>query len=805
DSYLDFLSAVPPVDSSGLGAIAWTDVGPLPVGASTTLVVNFSAQTSTLSLPETNIVVTSPTTPPDEPDLPPVTNDAPYEISSAGYTIVKTYTSPAGRAAQVGETISFDLLITNTGDVQLVVIPVVDTFDDGYLDYASAVPPADSNDTGIIYWDDVGTLASGASTTLVVNFTAQATTLSLPETNIVATAPTTPADEPNVLPKTNEAPYEISSASYLVTKEYISPAGRAAQVGETITFNLIVTNSGDVAFVTTPVFDTFDDSYLDFLSAVPPADSNDTGIIYWDDIGALPVGTSTTVTVNFTAQASTLSLPETNVVVAGPTTPPTEPDLPPQTNDAPYEISSAGYTIVKTYTSPAGRAAQVGETITFDLLITNTGDVQLVVIPVVDTFDDGYLNFASAIPPADSNDTGIIYWDDVGTLPVGASTTLVVSFTAEATTFSLPETNTVSTAPTTPADEPNVLPKTNDAPYEISSAGYTIVKTYTSPAGRAAQVGETISFDLLITNTGDVQLVVIPVIDTFDDSYLDFSSAVPPANSNATGIIYWDDVGTLASGASTTLVVNFTAQASTLSLAETNTVETAPTTPSDEPNVLPKTNDAPYEISSAGYDLVKTLTSPLGRAAQVGETISFDLLITNTGDVQLVVIPVVDTFDDGYLDFLSAIPPADSNDTGVIYWDDVGTLAAGSSTTLVVNFTAQATTFSLPETNTVETAPTTPADEPNVDPKTNDAPYEISEADYLVTKELISPTGRAAQVSETISFNLVVTNSGDVDFVTLPITDTFDDAYLDFLNAIPPADSNDTGIVYWDDVGALPV
>ncbi|NCC53605.1 MAG: hypothetical protein EOM20_20680, partial [Spartobacteria bacterium] len=677
-------------------------------------------------------------------------------------------------------------------------------FDDTYLNFSSAVPPADSNDTGMIYWDDVGTLASGASTTLVVNFTAQATTLSLPETNLVATAPTTPPDEPNVLPKTNEAPYEISSASYLVTKEYVSPAGRAAQVGETITFNLVVTNSGDVAFVTTPVVDTFDDSYLDFLSATPPASSNDTGMIYWDDAGALPVGASTTLVVNFTAQATTLSLPETNQVVASPTTPPSEPNLPPLTNEAPYEISHAGYDLVKTRTFPVGRAAQVGEIITFEFLITNTGDVNLVTIPIIDAFDGTYLSYTGAVPPADSADSVTAMWNDVGPLAVGASTTIVVNFTARQST-SQTETNLVFTTPTTPADEPGVPEKTNDAPYEISNAGYDIVKTYTAPAGRAAQVGETISFDLLITNTGDVELVVIPVVDTFDDSYLDFLSAIPPVDSNDTGIIYWDDVGTLPVGASTTLVVNFTAQASTLSIAETNTVETSPTTPSDQPNVPPKTNDAPYEISSAGYYLVKTLTSPLSRAAQVGETISFDLLITNTGDVQLVVIPVVDTFDDSYLDFLSAIPPADSNDTGVIYWDDVGTLPVGASTTLVVNFTAQATTLSLPETNSVTTAPTTPADEPPVEPKTNDAPYEISEADFLVIKTLTSPVGRAAQIGETITFNLVVTNSGDVAFVTLPITDIFDDAYLDFLNAIPPADSNDTGIVYWDDVGALPV
>ncbi|NCC51158.1 MAG: DUF11 domain-containing protein, partial [Spartobacteria bacterium] len=805
DTYLIFNSTVPTESSNDTGIIYWDDIGPLNAGASTTLVVNFTAEATTMTLPETNTVSTAPTTPPTEPNVPERTNDAPYAVSIVGYTLDKTLMAPTNRAAQVGETITFNVTIVNTGEVQLTTIPVVDTFNDALLDFSTAVPAADSNDTDHVYWDNVGPLVAGASTTLVLNFTAQATTLSQLETNVVETTPTTPPTEPGVPPKTNDAPYEISSAGYLLTKTLTSPSGRAAEIGETISFDVAIVNTGDVVLVTVPVGDTFDDSYLDFLSAVPPVDASGVGSLSWTDVGPLAVGATTTLVVNFTAQATTFSLPETNTVDTAPTTPVDEPDVDPQTNDAPYEISSAGYDIIKTLTSPLGRAAQVGETISFDLLITNTGDVQLVVIPVIDTFDDAYLNFSSAVPPVSSNATGILYWDDVGTLAGGASTTLVVNFTAQASTLSMLETNTVETAPTTPGDEPNVDPKTNDAPYEISQVGYEAVKTLISPVGISAIIGETITFNLTVNNTGDVNLVTVPVADLFDDSYLDFLSAVPPVDSSGVGTLSWTDVGPLAAGATTTLVVNFTAQATTLSLPETNTVVTSPTTPPTEPNLPPVTNEAPYEISSAGYTILKTYTSPAGRAAQVGETISFDLLITNTGDVQLVVIPVVDTFDNAYLNFLNAIPPADSNDTGIIYWDDVGTLAVGSSTTLVVNFTAQASTLSIAKTNTAETAPTTPADRPNVLPKTNDAPYEISEADFLVSKELISPTGRAAQVSETITFNLVVTNSGDVAFVTLPITDTFDDSYLDFLSAIPPADSNDTGIIYWNDVGALPV
>ncbi|NCC51599.1 MAG: hypothetical protein EOM20_10320, partial [Spartobacteria bacterium] len=804
DTYLNFSSAVPPADSNDTGMIYWDDVGTLASGASTTLVVNFTAQATTHGLPETNIVTTAPTTPPDEPDVPSKTNDAPYEISEADYLVFKTLTSPAGRAAQVGETVTFVLTVTNAGDVAFVTLPLTDTFDDAYLDFLSAIPPADSNDTGIIYWDDLGALPVGTATTVTVNFTAQASTLSLSETNAVVAAPTTPPDEPDLPPRTNDTPYEISQVGYAALKTLISPVGRAAQVGETITFHLAVSNTGDVQLVTVPIEDQFDDTYLDFLSAVPPVDSSAAGVLSWTNAGPLPVGASTTLVVNFTAQASTLSLPETNTVITSPTTPPDEPDLPPVSNDVPYEISSAGYDLVKTLTSPAGRAAQVGETVTFNLLVTNTGDVQLVTIPVVDTFDDGYLSFVSAVPPADSNDIGVVYWDDAGPLAVGASTTLVVNFTALASTLSLPETNIVTAAPTTPPDEPDVPPLTNDTPYEISSAGYTLNKMLASPLGRAAQVGEVITFMVTVANTGDVQLTTIPINDTFSSAYLAFLSAVPPSDSSGPGTVAWTNVGPLGSGASTTLVVNFTALASTMDLPETNIVVTAPSTPPDEPDVPPATNQAPYRISEAGYTLAKTLLSPSGRAAQLGETVSFRIDITNTGDVALVTVPVDDVFDDGYLDFSSAIPPASSNQSNHVYWNNVGPLTAGSVTSLYVDFTAQASTLSLPETNTVITAPTTPPNQPTVPVLSNDAPYEISSAGYLLEKIIIEPTNRPGIIGLPIVFDLRITNTGDVELLTVPVTDTYNTVYIDFESATPTPDSSVPGTLVWNDVGPLP-
>ncbi|MCB1102724.1 MAG: DUF11 domain-containing protein, partial [Kiritimatiellae bacterium] len=417
------------------------------------------------------------------------TNDAIVVLVAPGYTVAKTLTAPLGRAAGVGETISFEITVANTSDVQLATVPLTDTFDATYLTYQSAIPPADVVLPGSLSWTNIGSVDIGASTSVVVNFTAVSSTLSLPETNTVLATHTTPPGFPGVPPRTNQAPYEISDPSFVLTKTLTSPFGRAAQVGESVVFTLSVSNNGDVALSTIPVEDLFDATYLSFVSAIPPADSNAVGQVNWDDIGPLPVGASTSIVATFTAVASTGSGLETNLVIASPTTPPTEPPVPPQTNEVPYDISSPGFTVVKTLTSPTGRAAAVGETVTFSLTVANTGDVDFVSLPLDDTFDATYLVYQSATPPADTSIAGALSWTDIGPLASGSSTSVVVNFIATASTFSLPETNTVVASPTVPPTEPPVPPQTNDEPYEISSPGYLVVKTLTSPSGRAAAVG----------------------------------------------------------------------------------------------------------------------------------------------------------------------------------------------------------------------------------------------------------------------------------------------------------------------------
>ena len=295
------------------------------------------------------------------------------------------------------------------------------------------------------------------------------------------------------------------------------------------------------------------------------------------------------------ATASSVGNDRTNTVIATPGTPTNYPPVPPHTNDVPYKTSRAGYSVAKTLTSPVGRSAQVGETLTFNLVVANTGDVVLASVPLVDTYESSYLSYQSASQAPDGVSPGSLTWNNIGVIGVGSSRTVSVTFLAVGSSAGQARTNAVIATPGTPTNYPPVPPQTSDVPYKVSRPGYSLTKTILSPAYRSAITGEVVVFRLRVENTGDVALVTVPLVDTYDAAYLAFSNATPAPDSIGVGSLAWNNVGPLAAGQTTDVVVRFVATQETAGSQRTNTVVATPSVPTNEPPVPPHTNDVPYK------------------------------------------------------------------------------------------------------------------------------------------------------------------------------------------------------------------
>ena len=118
---------------------------------------------------------------------------------------------------------------------------------------------------------------------------------------------------------------------------------------------------------------------------------------------------------------------------------------------------------------------------------------------------------------------------------------------------------------------------TIDAGMSIPSS-YTISKENTT-VDQELTPGDAISFTITIKNTGKTWLAEIPLKDQYDTTYLTYVNANPSSDDNVDdGLINWADVtgsGQLAPNATISIVVNFTAKASTENLANHQTINTA--------------------------------------------------------------------------------------------------------------------------------------------------------------------------------------------------------------------------------------
>ena len=221
------------------------------------------------------------------------------------------------------------------------------------------------------------------------------------------------------------------------------------QVGQELTFTIRITNTGTISITTLPLIDEYESSILQLERTIPLSSTNIVtpatggGLITWSDLttdtvfGPLNPGQSIEIITVFRAIAprvATVNRARIGAAVgfggqeyAG--------DGRSSTGDA-----IGGQVIVRKELVTDTVAAS-GLPLTFTITISNDGAADLTRIPLRDTFDLTYLQFASAIPTPTLTSTatiteGVLEWDNVLTglgltrLRPGEIITVTTVFTA---------------------------------------------------------------------------------------------------------------------------------------------------------------------------------------------------------------------------------------------------------------------------------------------------------------------------------------------------------------------------------------
>ncbi len=509
-----------------------------------------------------------------------------------------------------------------------------------------------------------------------------------------------------------------------VTKTLVEPADGVAQVGDTVTYQIQIENTGNTTLEVVPLQDTYNTTYLSFTTANPaPDDSADDGTLNWSDlttvpgIGDLNPGESATVQVTFSANASTQALPgdvTTNTATVSGATDQNDNTAPDESDGADVEISNPGLSITKERYNPAPPEQYVpaGTTVQFIITVQNTGDTVLNTVSLVDTYDTDYYAFQSATPaPDDSTDDGTLNWSNIGPLNPGESTNIIVTFLAEQSSWNGSEhakIHNYAEASGTDENGDSVGPVEDTAFYRITHPAVSITKELVG-SDTHVPIGGQLTYRITVQNTGDTTLEVVPVVDTFPTAYLDYhadTSGVTPTVDEGAGTVTWSDVtgaGSLAPGASLSFEVTFnvTDTSNPDTLTNRACVESATDENGDHPDdVCDEDNTLITTNPQVTVTKVRVTDSPV----LVGHTVQFQITVQNTGDTTIDVLPLTDTFDATKLQFVSATPAPDSTTpNGTLTWNDLtgaGSLAPGGSVVITVNFQALASTTPGTTTNT---------------------------------------------------------------------------------------------------------
>ena len=343
-----------------------------------------------------------------------------------------------------------------------------------------------------------------------------------------------------------------------------------------------------------------------------------------------------------------------------------------------------------------GNAYTLDETITYEVTVTNDGNLTVEGVTVIDELAGAILAEGESA--------------EVGTLTPGESATLHYSYTVTEADVLAGKVMNVATATgtSTNPDDPEVPvdPGTTEDPVETPRPSLFASKTASDPAdGKAFQLGEKIAYTVEVINNGNVTITGIVVSDKLEGATLDEGQT--------------DEAITLAPGESATLRYSYTVTEADLVAGNVTNVATATgTDPEGNPVETEATTTVTTEEAVSSLDVVKAIVSTPadGKAYAEGETVKFEVAVTNTGNQTLKNVKVVDKLEGAVLaqgesDLIESLAPGASATLHYSYTITADDL--GKEFKNVATATAEDGTTDEGKTPVIPVAPRSP--EPNPD------------------------------------------------------------------------------------------
>ncbi|WP_186826868.1 DUF7507 domain-containing protein, partial [Seonamhaeicola algicola] len=746
----------------------------------------------------------------DESDDPTTTNNDDVTVTTLSrepqLTLLKigTFNDENGDGIpQAGETISYEFIVRNTGNVTLFNVEVTDpivpvtgstinlapaqvdstTFSAIYTIQQSDIDSGNLTNTALVTGNDI----DGSIVTDVSDFSDDPDN---PD-NIDLNGDGDP-DDPTVTTLTGQPELSLEKIGVFNDEN----GDGLTQVGETISYTFIVTNTGNLTITNISISDPLVNVNGSSIDLAPEEMDNTTFtatyIITQFDIDSGRVNNSATVSGqdpngNVITDRSDDPNNPANVDANNDGNPDdtTTTSLP--TNGS-ISISKAGIA------SPDGNYDTVNEVITYSIIVTNTGNVTLTNIEITDENAD-----AGSISPA--NITILLPGESVNVYAAHTITQSdldagMVSNTATVSATD-PFGNDISDLSDDPDNTANDDINGNGNPDDATITTITqnpsleLTKSANAPQdGNFDTVGEVITYTLIVTNTGNVTLSNLTVSD---------------ANADA-GSIMPNVISTLAPGDSVTITAThtitqndlddgFVTNSATITAQDSNgdtisDVSDDPNNPTnDDPDQDGNPDDATITMlqQSANLDIIKTVD--FNTYQNIGDILTYTITVTNTGTVTLLNVIITDpTATITGNNTINALAPEEQFVTTAEY-----IISAADIDAMQVENTAYVNATVINSNTTIDEDSDDPSIDTNIDID-NDGDFEdptlsifSGSSDLSIEKTVnnLEPV-----VGDEVIFTITVANEGSVTAENIVVEEVLPSGY-EFVSALSTAGNYD--------------